>query len=162
MTKPEVCDPERLLNNPFQYSLEIPVTVIISNTEYVKDPADGIIINKKIFLERTPVVKIYTSKETEQFVYNLSDRAQRLYLHILYNLNAAVDYIQINRRTYMDEQKIKSVNTYKAAEKELIRYNFILHTEYKTVFWINPNLFFAGSRIQKYPNNLKIIQKWEQ
>lgn len=162
MTKLETFDESRLIKNPFEYTLSIPVTEVICANELEKDPTDGIYINKRLYFEKTPSIKLYYCDDCRTFVYNLSDKAQRLYLYILYNLKSNKDYIQINKEHYMNKQGIKSLNTYKEAEKELIRYNFILNTEYKTVFWINPNMFFAGNRVKKYAKNINVVQTWEK
>jgi hypothetical protein len=56
----------------------------------------------------------------------------------------------------MTKCNIKDKRTYNDAVKELIRYNFIASTGFDNVFWINPNLIFSGSRINKYPDNVVI------
>ena len=162
MTKLEEFDEKNLIKNPFEFTLQIPVTELISNIEYIKDMEEGIIVPKGIVLERTKSIKLYYCEDCKDFVANLSDKAQRLYLHILYNLLHGKDWIQINSEYYMKKNGISSINTFKNAIKELMRYSFISPTEYKTVFWINPNLFFAGNRLKKYPNNIKIESVWEK
>ena len=59
---------------------------------------------------------------------------------------------------FMEENHIKSVNTYKTGLEELIRYNLLCPTSEakKGYYWINPRLFFCGNRPNKYPNNIEI------
>jgi len=162
MNKLEVYDEKNLIKNPFEYSLQIPVTSMYSSNSLTKNMEDGVVVHKEILLEQTQSVKIYYCSDCKQYVANLSDKAQRLYLHILYTLKPNKDYIQINSEYYMKSNNIKSINTFKEALKELIRYNFIAPTEYKTVFWINPYLYFAGNRLTKYPNNIVKTKTWDK
>ena len=162
MTKLPVFDESKLLVNPYQYTLELPVTQIVSGIKFKKDASDGVIVNDTFVIEKIPSIKLYKCTSCKSFIYGLSDRAQRLYLYIVYNLEANKDYIQINEENYMNKNGIKSVNTLKEAQKELLRYSFISPTEFKSVYLINPNLFFNGNRLKKYARNIKIIETWEQ
>jgi hypothetical protein len=55
----------------------------------------------------------------------------------------------------MQENKISSLNTYKDAIKELIKYGFVNSTTVQDVYWINPEFFFKGDRLKKYSSNVK-------
>ncbi len=162
MNKLEQFDEKVLITNPFTYTLSLAVTEVISNINYKKDPEDGLIVNASFYQEKVSSTRIYHCEDCKAFVYNLSDKAQRLYLFILYNIKTGKDYIQINDESYMAKNSIKSINTFRGARDELIRYNFILPTVYKSVFWINPNMFFNGNRLKKYPKNIEVKQTWEQ
>lgn len=160
MNKKEIIDESRLIKNPYEYTLVIPVSKYTNPKEFIKQGEDGIVVNSSFYLERVQSAKLFYSTGAKEYVYNLSDKAQRLYLYILYNLLNNKDYVQINKENYMTKNGIKAENTYREALKELIRYNFLCLTEYKTVFWINPNLFFCGNRIKKYPSNIKVIKEF--
>lgn len=160
MNKLEEFDESRLIKNPFEFTLKIPVTQIYSDTDLTLDE-EGFYINKKIYLERTPSVKLYYCEDCKDMIYNLTVKGKTLFLYILYNLKKNKDYIQINQEHYMKKNSINSINTYKESIKELQRYNFIVATEYKTVFWTNPNLFFSGNRLTKYPNNIEVKHIWD-
>lgn len=162
MNKLEPFDEKNLLTNPFSYSLTLPVTEVISNINYTKDPEDGIIVNSTFYQERIPSTRIYQTADFYDTVAKLSPRAHSLLLYIIYKLLPSKDYIQVNTEHYMNKNSISSINTYKEAKKELIRHSFIASTEYKTVFWINPNMFFNGNRLKKYKNNINVINTWEQ
>jgi hypothetical protein len=161
MRKLEVIDESRLVNNPYVYTLQIPVTEVTLKDRY-KEGAHNIVVNDKLYIEKLPSTKIFLSKESKEIVYNLSDKAQRMYLYVLYNLNSNKDWIQINKEMYMAKNEIKSVNTYKDSISELIRYGFLTTTEYKTVFWINPHLFFSGNRIKKFKKHTIVVSSWDQ
>lgn len=162
MTKLETFDEEVLITNPFSYTLSLPVTEVISDLHYKKDPEDGLILNSSFYQEKINSVRIYHCEGSKQAVYNLSGCAQRLYLFILYNLKAGKDWFQINQEHYMSQNGIKSATTFKEARGELIRYNFIIPTIYKSVVWINPNLFFSGNRLKKYPSKIEVKQVWDK
>lgn len=162
MTKLEQFDEQELSANPFSFSMKLPVTEVISNLNYTKDPEDGVIYNKSFFIESTQSIKIYYCEECKDIVYNLTSAAQRMYLYILYNLKQGKDYIQLNQEHYMKKNDITSVNTFKKAILELIRYGFITNTHYKSIYYINPNMFFSGNRLKKFPKNMEVVKTWEQ
>lgn len=161
MNEVEQIDESRLIKNPFWFTLQIPVTKVVSDIEWEEDIEEGLVLNKEFYIERTPSVKLYYCKDCKEIVYGLSDKAQRLYLFILLHLIPNKDWIRINPEKYMSVNRIKSLTTYRGAVKELVRYGFLASTEYRTVFWINPNLYFSGNRIKKYEDRLNVINTWE-
>lgn len=159
--KLEQYDETRLVNNPFTYSLVIPTTKVLSD-KFKHLPAEvigeqGTFVLDTFHIEKTQSVRMYYCTGCKSFVYNLSDKAQRLYLYILYNLDRKRDYIQINRDDYMTKNNVKSNTTYLAAIDELVRYSFIGNTMYKTVYWTNPFLFSSSDRISKYPDRIEQV-----
>lgn len=160
--KLEKFDREQMKSNPFVFSLEVPVSLITSNDAFEvhlpKIEGDQITyLNKQYLVEKQQFTRLYYCSGCKAFVYNLSDRAQRLYLYILYNLERKQDYIQLNQEDYMTKNSIKSKITYNSALNELIRYGFIATSIYKTVYWTNPFLFASSDRVQMYPKNLKQV-----
>ncbi len=157
--KLEIFDESKLVNNPFTYSLVIPTTRVNSDKfNYIPSEVigeEGTFVLDTFHIEKTQFVRMYYCSGCKQFVYNLSDKAQRLYLYILYNLDRKKDYIQINREDYMSKNNVKSNTTYLAALEELIRYSFIGNTIYKTVYWTNPFLFSSSDRLSKYPDRIQ-------
>jgi len=159
--KLEQYDESKLVNNPFTYSLTIPATLMTSDTFKLLPPElqgeEGVFVKSTFYVEQTQSVRMYYCTGCKSMVYNLSDKAQRLYIYILYNLERKKDFVQINRDDYMTKNNVKSNTTYLAAVEELIRYGFIGNTMYKTVYWTNPFLFSSSDRLAKYPD--KIEQK---
>lgn len=145
---------EMLGVNPFIQSLEIIVSAVPLKDVYEK-AEDGIILRKEIALESIPYVKLYQTVDRREIVMNLSDKAQRLLLWIMFNLKPSKDYIYINTKRYMTKNNIKAPNTFINAKKELIRYGLISTTVIQQYYWINPDFFFNGSRINKFKKNLK-------
>lgn len=145
---------EDLGYNPFLNSLQIPVRKIIDTKSYKLD--EGVLINNQIKLEYTPFTKVFNTSEHRIIVNNLSDKSQRLYLWIIYEIEAGKDYLWVNIDRYMEEQNIKSINTVKNALQELVRYGILNMTVVKNVYWINPDFFFNGNRISKFKQNLVV------
>lgn len=157
---PEV-DESQLENNPFCQELSIPVTEIVKGVEWIENE-QGVLINKVLYAEKTARVELYIHTDSGNNVAGLSDKAQRLYLHVLYTLKPKKDWVQINSEYYMKRNNVKSFTTYSNAIKELVRYQFLCKTHMKDVYWLNPHRFFPGSRLIKYPDKKRIIQKWDQ
>jgi hypothetical protein len=160
--KLEEFDESKLMKNPFSFSLKVPVSVLTNKDAFTYLPSDvegenGTFINKEYTVEKQQFTRIYYSPGTKAYVYNLSDKAQRLFIYIVYNLKRKQDYLQINKDDYMVKNNVKSLTTYKNAIDELIRYGFIAPTIYKTVYWTNPILFSSSDRVQMYPDNLEIV-----
>ena len=162
MNKQEEFDESRLKNNPFTYTLQIPVTKVISDIDYAMDIEDGIFHNKAFYLEKVKKTSIYHCESCKEITLGLSDKALRLYTWIYMSITPGKDFIRLNKELYMKRTNTKSINTYKAAIAELIRYCYITQTEYRTVYYINPNIFFSGNRLNKYPNRIVETNKWEK
>ena len=74
----------------------------------------------------------------------------------MYRIKRNQDYIKIDKTAYLKENNINSINTYKAAIKELQINLIICPTIIKDHYFINPCIFFAGNRIKNYPENVVI------
>lgn len=156
MKKLETVDPSKMLRNPFSVGLKIEVSKITDTKRYRPD-AEGIMYPVDYLIEKERMTKIYHFAGAKDMVYNLSPSAKCLYLFVLYNIEVGEDYIRLNTERYMQKNRVKSINTYKKAVKELIRYCFLSQSaDYKEVYWINPMLFFSGSRVNKYPESVVI------
>ncbi len=162
MAKPlEQFDESKLVNNPYTNSLLIPCTRTYSPDQcsFHPDPDNpdvGTWLPTGFYMDKVQSSRLYYSAGMKDVVYGLSDRAQRLYLYILYNLPKGKPFVQINKDNYMTRNNIKSRITYESALKELVRYGFIVKTIYRTVYWINPMMFTSGNRLKIYPNNLDV------
>jgi hypothetical protein len=139
--------------NIFISYLQIPVSHFPAKNEYVKDD-EGILVNKEVDVEYTPYTKVYQKSNLRLIIAGLTDKSKSLYLWITYELDSNKDYLWINVPRYMEENKLSSLTTYYNAIKELQRWNIMVNTTVKGVYWINPEYFFRGNRIEKYPNNL--------
>lgn len=139
--------------NPFINSLVIPVIEKHFKEQYKK--SDDVLVPVIQEVEYTEIAKLYCSAERRKITNNLSLRAKELFLWIMYEIDHGKDFLWVNKKRYMEEVEITAIDTYKNAMKELIRYGFLGLTVIQDVFWINPDLFFKGNRITKYPNKIE-------
>jgi hypothetical protein len=153
-----ILDKNLFLTNPLT-NMNFQVLVRKRTDTKVFKSEDDILLPNEYELEVEPVVRVYKKSDYRVFVARLSPGAKSLFLHIIYETEYGLDYLWINRKRYMDENLVKSVNTYKAAIVELCRYNVICPTMVRDVYWINPRLFFCGSRVKKYPMHVVVINE---
>ena len=140
--------------NPFSISLEVKVKELELLNAYKKDGDEWLPVTNEV--EDTPFTKMFITAERRIIVSNLSPAAKELYLWIMFEIDAGKDALWINKERYMLENHT-SINTYKKALEDLIRYAIISQTVVQGVYWFNPDFFFRGDRIKKYPKNLKYI-----
>lgn len=109
-----------------------------------------------IKIEASPYLKLFEIAGAKAKMNDLSPRGKELLLHVMYSLRSGEDFMWLNRSEYMKSMGMSSVNTFKDAVKDLSASGYIMpHERLKDVIWINPQYFFKGNRINKYPNNLK-------
>lgn len=159
--KKPVINVEELGTNPFSFNLQIPVKQLEFKNQYAKD-ADGVLVNLVAEVELTPFCKFYSTPEHRKLRNSFSLRAKEMYLWLLDEIDYGKDFIWINKDRYMKEMDISSVNTYKDALNELIRYGHLTESITKGVYWINPEFFFKGNRVTKYSKKIKIQSNIEQ
>lgn len=152
---------EELLGvSPFISSLVIPVNKIAYEGQYKYD-ADGVISKVYGSVERELSCKLYISPERRKIMNMLSTRAKGLFLWVMYEVDRNKDYMWLNKKRYMEENDINSINTYRNAVDELIRYGLLCKSVVNDVYWINPAMFFGGNRITKYPKKVQVIDDVE-
>ncbi len=144
--------------NPFVKKLVIPVYTLVFEHQFKKDK-DGDFLPVKKKVDYNSVVKIYNQAERRIKIGKLPLNSKELLLWLIYELEAGKDYIWINKKRYMEEVKIKSINTYKSALSGLLHEDadLLKSTIIEDVYHINPDYFFCGDRVGKYPNNIKEI-----
>ena len=148
----------QLGNNPFVKTLVIPVYTLVFEQQFKKDK-DGDFLPVKKKVDYNSIAKLYNSSSNRLHINQLPISSKELLLWIIFELEAGKDYIWINKKRYMEEVKIKSINTYKSAIAGLLHEDFRLlkPTIIEDVYHINPEFFFCGDRVGKYPNNIKEI-----
>lgn len=110
-------------------------------------------------VSRDEFVRIFTAAHNRKLIASLGNSAKSLYLHVLYSLESGKDWIKLNGARYMAENSVGSINTYKSALSELVQLNILREiSDHKGVYWINPRLFFCGSRIKKYPDSVVVYK----
>mgnify|MGYP000887783626 CR=1 FL=1 len=158
MKKTEI-NPIDMLNNPLiSQDFKVIVNRVKDKKSYKYDFTDKLFINNQLIFEREQITKIYKKSDNRKLIGNLKPAAKELYLYLIYTIPYSQDWITINKSNYMKEFNV-SYNTYKQAIINLCE-NLILcpAIKYKDTFFINPRLFFSGSRINYYPDNV-IVHK---
>lgn len=140
--------------NPFIKDLVIPVATMPVRGQYKKDK-DGDLLPAMIDVESERMCKVYVTAEKRKKVNALPGSSKELLLWIYYEIESGDDFLWINRPRYMEENNINSMTTYRTALAGLIDSDFIRRTNVNAVYWINPALFFSGSRAHKFPKNVK-------
>lgn len=85
----------------------------------------------------------------------LSGSSPTLVVYIITKLGYGSEKIELNPDKVCDLCKF-SYATYKRALEQLKDLSIIVKSNRKNTYWINPNLFFRGSRIKAFPKNLNI------
>lgn len=156
--KPEI-DELTLGKNPFLNSLEVVVSSVKSDNKYKvhdRHSGDDAIYELASYdYEYTPYCKIFIDSDRRLLISELSPRGKDLFLWIVYEAKRNKDYLWLNKKRYMKESRVKSLNTYKEALNELIRFGIIVRAVPTDTYWLNPHYFFNGNRITKFPENIK-------
>lgn len=151
-----IIDESKFISNPLAGAdFKILINKLTDNNTFVNDGENW--LPNELSLEKETITKLYVKAENRLIISKLSSKAQRLYIWLTYELEYSKDYLWINRKRYMSENDISSINTFKDAVEELCRYLIIYPTleGKKDFYWINPRLFFCGDRVKKYPNHVK-------
>lgn len=148
-------DESKLVTNPFAQELIVEATKIMDQGVLIKDD-DGIMVPASHYVERQKATKLYHYPGSKERAMSLSSGALRMLVYMAYTMEGSKDWIRVTPDTYEKKSEKGSRNTYKRAIDELITQGYITPTIYKYTYWVNPILMFAGSRINKYPSNVKV------
>lgn len=148
--KPDL-DPEEFKNNPL-VGVDFKILIRKLPSGLIED--GGVVVRNEVDVEQEHYTKLFHMSEMRKFVGGLKPSSKSLFLWLLYEVDCGKDYLWINKDRYMLENNVSSINTYKGAIKELSRYLFICPTSFKDVYFINPAIFFNGSRVNKYSDKV--------
>lgn len=168
MARPKLApdfEPTNMGENPFVKNLVVRTReVTLKKTLYdPEDSDDNVIVRvgeKRSFtfmLESDRYTKVYHSSDTRKAIASLPARAKELLMWLHYVVRIGKDYVVMNIALYKSENNV-SHTTYLKAVDDLIQANIIFATRWAGVFWINPSIFFCGSRMTKYKDNIEIVQ----
>jgi len=168
-------------HNPFLQELEVPLKKRFSQTEsgmFITaqsqqngsgECVDVAAITRVEFVDEERFVKIYTD-ELRQF-FSLKPSTQKVLQIVLVELQKRKDkdlvYLDYKHAcAYFTDQevngkKIMSRPTFHSCIKEMIANNFIAESTYQNQYFINPKLFFNGSRL-KLVKEYRIARKENQ
>lgn len=159
MRKVEPIDSSKMIKNPFSVGLAIKAVKVTDVRRFLKKD-DGVLHAPEYYLEKTECARVYYGAGVRDSIYKLSSCGQSMLWYIVLHLEKDCDYLRINSENYMSKCGIKSINTYKTAIKELMRYCFIAPSaDYKDVYWINPEVMFNGDRLKKFTDKMVIVSE---
>lgn len=150
----EEMERELLVNPLTSQDFKVLVRKLVIKNSFSKDD-EGDWLPSGYVVEQQSVTKVYHSVDNRLVVSALSGGAKSLLLWLMYEIAAGKDYVWVNKQRYMKENGITSLNTYKDAVRGLAASLIITPTVYPDVYWINPRVFFYGSRVVKYPQYVK-------
>jgi hypothetical protein len=143
--------------NPFVSSLKIEMRRVPMENMFTIDEV-GDKFPASYWAETDKAIKLYDSAARRKHISSLSLRGGQLFLYCLYRTEVKSDLVFIDRKSYMIEHDIRSNDTYKSAEKDLISNGIISPSIILGVFFVNPHFFFKGSRPKKYPSNVNKVE----
>jgi hypothetical protein len=146
--------PEIIGKNPFLGKLEIHVNRVVSKNKFKHDKKEDIWLPADDNWEAVSFTRVYADSDRRLQMVELTPRGKDLLLWLIYEAETNLDYLWINKRRYMKECSITSLNTYKSALNDLIKNGYILATVVANTYWLNPHHFFNGNRIKKFPDNV--------
>ena len=94
--------------------------------------------------------KVYTNPKYRKIIISLPSSSKTLYLWFIYVLISGQDYVYFNKKLFMQESSISSINTIKTALSGLIDNRIIAISSVKDYYYINPLYFYSGDRVKKY------------
>jgi hypothetical protein len=113
--------------------------------------------DKQYMIDYANKLTLYNFRHRKNTIDNMSPNACKMFLKILTLVQDRRDVIYINKEDYIKDTNC-SARTFERALFELIEKNIIKYYRgRKHRFWINPAFFFAGNRLNKYPDNITKI-----
>lgn len=144
-------------NNPLINSeLKIIVNDITDKEQF--ENKFGIILHKKYSAERAKITKLYTSAKNRKAIASSTTMAKNILFWIMFVIDYGEDYFYFDRKQFMYENKVKSPKTVNNALKELEQNKLLAPTNIKDVYFINPAIFYSGSRIKSFPDNIQVYK----
>lgn len=157
MNKNQLKNSELLKINPLvNHNFKIYVNKLTDKKTY--STTDGILLHKQYYFEIQPFTKIVKTPENRILIAGLTNAALKLFNWIQFEIITNQDFILINPDRCKTENKFKSNKTYYNALTELKKKEIIAPAQIKHVYFINPRLFFSGSRVKKYPQSVEVYK----
>jgi hypothetical protein len=126
-------------------------TVRVGSARELVDTATGEVSNVNAIYQRKIVdserfAKIYLDGLAKTF--GMTKTAQRVFQSILRLCEKDTDSIWLNFMLVNKHDPDMPESTFYRGLKELVKYEFIAHSDVPNKFWINPHLFFNGDRVK--------------
>lgn len=113
-------------------------------------------VKRPYLVDKQHSTKVYHSPELDFIIYSLNGTALKLLAIIIGHVSKNSDRVRINYQSFMVTAGVSKVTYYSAIQK-LIDFNVIANYK-QGIYWINPHLFFNGSRIEKYKDRIKEVR----
>lgn len=139
-------------SNPFMQNYLIPVNkriIEVINKFGFEDEMDSTFDGGKF-------CKIFEYPGDREEILRYPMRTKELLWYIVQSVNSGEDFVWIDRKSYMLNMGINSINTFKSAIKPLMETWIIKMDGVKDVYWINPARIFKGSRTHKFKDKLDV------
>lgn len=113
---------------------------------------------EKIYIiDEVKKVSLYKFRTRKEMILKLNPKSCQLILYIIACIADRSDVVYINRQRYIEGAGI-SAKTFERCMSEVIRKKIVAHYVGKrNTYWINPDYFYAGNRLIKYPDNITKI-----
>jgi hypothetical protein len=164
---PEDFDGSLLKKNPFTENFSFPVFEKKSTQQLFEGHEGEMMtqteyeVKKSMLIEVQRYAKVFDNKISRERLEKTSDRARTLWLYIVYGIRSGEDFIIVNQKNLLERWGL-AYHSYRRAVSDLVDAGVIQYTNYSNVYWINPAVFFKGSRIRKYPDCVVMVEKKEQ
>lgn len=117
---------------------------------------DMVELDGKMMLEAQDYARVFMSLENKKLLSNLSPRGTHLLFWLMAKVVKGHDLILIDRHQYMKDSGISRQETYMNAVADLVMAKILNKApRFTDMYFINPHVFFKGSRLMKYRSGLK-------
>lgn len=138
--------------NPFESSLVVPTSKVVMKGQYRRDGDD--LLESEVVMDRSQKVSVFISSPMRIASMNLNPSTLKLLVWVMYETEYGLDYVWVNQPRFLSESGM-SRSAYKGAVESLCRYGYIYPVVgHPFVFWINPAVFFNGSRVSSFPGRV--------
>ena len=122
----------------------------------IGDGEDMVEIEGKMILESQEYARLFMSFENRNLLSSLSPRGTHLLFWLMNKVVKGHDLILIDRHQYMKDSNISRQETYMNAVADLVMAKVLNKApRFTDLYFINPHIFFKGSRLMKYKSELK-------
>jgi len=151
--------------NPFvQIALDFTIYAIWKSAELrpAGAPADMSLSNSRTFaytkFEVNSKASVYSDNGLLNIFPTLPSAAKDMFMYIVAKIQYESDVIELEEEKYMETMGVSRATFY-SARKALTNRIIMERKERKNTYWVNPAYIFRGSRISKYPKNVKMVDK---
>ena len=107
--------------------------------------------------ERDNKVTMFTDGLVGMFP-NLPAASKDMFMYIAARIQYDCDYIELDEERYCKTMNT-SRTTFFNAKRDLINRLIIPRSKRKNTYWINPSYLFKGSRMEKYPEYVRMMNE---